>query len=201
MDLVEVRHSTRSVHHIAKQSTPQEWATMASSFFEKGKYELAMHAYERASLRREHAVARAYYLKEQAMICPLTIDRHGITRTEAFTAAAETFMEIAHAAAAFKERVTYFTNAAHCFASTGDDTNTARAYYGAAQYTYAAQHYRKAGLFIDALDVVKSHRELIDPNVAESIQNVCRIIYLRKYQWEYVSSIVTSVEPPGLTKC
>lgn len=143
MDLVEVRHSTRSVHHIAKQSTPQEWATMASSFFEKGKYELAMHAYERASLRREHAVTRAYHLKEQAMICPLTIDRHGITRTEAFTAAAEAFMEIAHAAAAFKERVTYFTNAAHCFASTGDDTNTARAYYGAAQYTYAAQHYCK----------------------------------------------------------
>ncbi|TFK88273.1 hypothetical protein K466DRAFT_598787 [Polyporus arcularius HHB13444] len=167
------------VPRLAMSSTAEDWAKTALSLFNNRRYMQAMHCYERAGLPREKAVAYAYYLREVARSTAVT---RGDTTAQAvaFAVAAEAF--IASAQDAITEKRAYYRIAAECYVHAGDDPKAARAYVAATEYTLAAQHFRKAGLFEDAVSVVQSHKDKVLSTVASSIVDVSRLYFLREKQ-------------------
>ncbi|KAI0716097.1 hypothetical protein C8T65DRAFT_606293 [Cerioporus squamosus] len=167
------------VPRLAMSSTAEDWAKTALSLFNNRRYMQAMHCYERAGLPREKAVAHAYYLREVARSTAVT---RGDTTAQAvaFTKAAEAFL--ASAQDAITEKKAYYRIAAECYVHAGDDQKAARAYVSATEYTLAAQHFRKAGMFEEAVSVVKAHKDKVAENVASSIIDVSRLYFLREKQ-------------------
>ncbi|KAM5542264.1 hypothetical protein V8D89_004137 [Ganoderma adspersum] len=163
----------------AMSSTAEDWAKTAQTLFNNRRYMQAMHCYERAGKAREKAVSHAYYLREVARTTPVT-RRDTSTQAVAFITAAEAF--IASAQAAVTEKKAYYRIAAHCYVDSGEDYKAAEAYSLAMEYTLAAQHYRKAGKFEDAVDVIKQHRGRMQADVVESIVDVSRLYFLRDKQ-------------------
>lgn len=145
-----------------------------------------MHCYERAQMHREEAVAYAYYLREQARSTPVTIRDNSSSREAAFRAAADAFWNSAESTAL--EKRAYFRVSAGCYAESGDNTKAAEAYIQAAEYTLAAQYYRKEGMFDEAVNVIKSHRQEMDHTIADSIYDISRLEFLRARKLKYVSS-------------
>ena len=165
------------VPRLAMSSTAEDWAKTALSLFNNRRYMQAMHCYERAGLAREKAVAYAYYLREVARSTSVT---RGDTTAQAvaFIAAAEAF--IASAKDAVMETKAYYRIAAECYVHAGDDHKAARAYVAATEYTLAAQHYRKAGMFDEAVDLISRHGDCIDGPTLESVRNVARLFYFTR---------------------
>lgn len=174
---------------LAMSSTAEDWAKTALSLFNNRRYMQAMHCYERAGLLRERAVAHAYYLREVARSTRVT--RGDTTaQADAFTLAAKAFLESAEAAVT--EKRAYYRIAAECYAHAGNDYKAGQAYSSATEYTLSAQHFRKAGKFEEAVDVVKAHRDKVTATVAESIVEVSRLYFLREKQLKYVRKVVIS---------
>ncbi|PIL29959.1 hypothetical protein GSI_07870 [Ganoderma sinense ZZ0214-1] len=165
------------VPRLAMSSTAEDWAKTAQTLFNNRRYMQAMHCYERAGKAREKAVACAYYLREVARMTPI---RRGDTsiQTVAFVTAAEAF--IASAQTAITEKKAYYRIAAQCYVDSGDDYKAAQAYASATEYTLAAQHYRKAGKFEEAVDVIKQHKGRMQSDVVESIVDVSKLYFLRE---------------------
>ncbi len=140
----------------------------------------AVHCYERAGLPREKDVAVVYCLREQARAKP--VPRRGVDpiRAAAFIQAAEQFHQSATKATTRSEMRAYYRIAAECFAEAGDDRRAAKAYLDAMEYTRSAQYYRKAGLFDEAVEVVKKYSDEIPAPVAESIIMVAKMHYFRE---------------------
>ncbi|KAL7285962.1 hypothetical protein ACG7TL_001077 [Trametes sanguinea] len=162
---------------LAVSSSPEDWAKMALELFNNRRYVQAMHCYERAGLAREMAVARAYYLREVARTTPIA--KGGNTaRNLAYLTAAKAFSSCAQDAVT--ERRVYHRIAAECYIHAGDDYRGAQAYENAFEFTLAAQLYRKAGKFEEAVAVVKNRRSQIPANVADSIVEVSRLFFLRE---------------------
>ena len=172
------------VPRLAMSSTAEDWAKTAQTLFNNRRYMQAMHCYERAGRTREKAVAHAYYLREIARTTPAS--RGDTGKAVAFTTAAEAF--IASAQVAVTEKKAYYRIAAQCYVDSGDDCKAAQAYSLATEYTLAAQHYRKAGKFEDAVEVIKQHKGRMQADVVESILDVSRLYFLREKQIKYVIS-------------
>ncbi|OSX68101.1 hypothetical protein POSPLADRAFT_1128861 [Postia placenta MAD-698-R-SB12] len=166
------------VPQLAMSSTPEEWAKTALALFNNRRYSQAMHCYERASMPREKAVAHAYFLREQARSTSVNAQEHGSYREAAFRTAADAFYECAESAVI--EKKSYFRISAECYSLSGDDGLAAAAYVRASEYTLAAQHYRKGAMFDEAVDLIRSHRDVVDTTIAESIIDVSRLEYLRE---------------------
>jgi hypothetical protein len=162
------------VPRLAVSSTPEEWADFGKSLFQHKRYIQAMHCFERAFMDREVAVAKAYSLREQARAMP-SGHHHHETAANAF---------IACAIAATKEKRAYFRIAGDCFASHGDDVKAAMAYLNGKEYTLAAERYRKAGRFDDAVNIIKAHRQEMPLKIVESIVGVARLVYFRNFELE-----------------
>ncbi|TBU23105.1 hypothetical protein BD311DRAFT_674657 [Dichomitus squalens] len=167
------------VPRLAMSSTAEDWAKTALSLFNNRRYMQAMHCYERAGLSRERAVANAYYLRELARTRPIS---RGDTssRVSAFLAAAHAF--VASAQKAVTEKSAYYRIAAQCYVDAGSDYEAAWAYAQATEYTLAAQYYRKAGKFEEAVEIIKTHKDRMQPEVVESIVDVSRLYFLREKQ-------------------
>ncbi|TBU42438.1 hypothetical protein BD309DRAFT_866309 [Dichomitus squalens] len=167
------------VPRLAMSSTAEDWAKTALSLFNNRRYMQAMHCYERAGLSRERAVAYAYYLRELARTRP--ISRGGASsRVSAFLAAAHAF--VASAQKAVTEKSAYYRIAAQCYVDAGSDYEAAWAYAQATEYTLAAQYYRKAGKFEEAVEIIKTHKDRMQPEVVESIVDVSKLYFLREKQ-------------------
>ncbi|KAH9919768.1 uncharacterized protein BXZ73DRAFT_104876 [Epithele typhae] len=167
------------VPKLAMSSTPEDWAKTALSLFNNRRYMQAMHCYERAGLTREKAVAHAYHLRELARSTPVTRGE-STAKAAAFVKAADAF--VSSATAAVTEKKAYYRIAGECFVAGGDDVKAAQAYRFAEEYTLAAQHFRKAGKFDDAIDVIQSHKGLVAAAVADSILGVSKLYFLREKQ-------------------
>ena len=167
------------VPRLAMSSTAEDWAKTAQTLFNNRRYMEAMHCYERAGKTREKAVAHAYCLREVARTTPVT---RGDTSNQviAFVTAAEAF--IASAQAAVTEKKAYYRIAAQCYVDSGEDYKAAEAYLLATEYTLAAQHFRKAGKFEEAVNVIKQHKERMQVDVVERIVDVSRLYFLREKQ-------------------
>ncbi|KAH9919767.1 uncharacterized protein BXZ73DRAFT_104875 [Epithele typhae] len=167
------------VPKLAMSSTPEDWAKTALSLFNNRRYMQAMHCYERAGLTREKAVAHAYHLRELARSTPVTRGE-STAKAAAFVKAADAF--VSSATAAVTEKKAYYRIAGECFVAGGDDVKAAQAYRSAEEYTLAAQHFRRAGKFDDAIDVIQSHKGLVAAAVADSILGVSKLYFLREKQ-------------------
>jgi hypothetical protein len=168
------------VPQLAVKSTPQEWADSGRSLFENKRYLQAMHCFERAVLPREMAVANAYYLRE----CARNILSDSGGRANAFRIAAEAFLGSAMASTNMKLR--YFLIAGDCFERGSDDRQAAKAYFDGEDYTKAAQLYSKNGMFDQAVEVIRVHRDRMDQSTVEQVNRVAGLFYFKEQRLEYV---------------
>lgn len=164
-------------------STTEDWAKMALELFNNRRYMQATHCYERAGLAREKAVAHAYHLREVARSTAVTKSA-AAARAIAYITAAEAFCVSAQEAVT--EKRAYYRIAAECYVQSGDDYKGAQAYVNATEYTLAASHFRKAGKFDDAVEIIMIHREQVAEDVAEKITDVSRLYYLREKNLRFV---------------
>lgn len=144
----------------------------------------ARHCFERAGLPNEKAVAYAYYLREQAR---MMVGRSGsqiLARTKAFLTAAHAFASCAQHS--LRQKGTYLRVAGDCYVLGQDEPAAARAYLDASQFTLAARHFRKAGMFDEAVEVIQTHRVHMDSDVAEDIMDLARLYYFKERKLEYV---------------
>ncbi|KAI0696497.1 hypothetical protein C8T65DRAFT_583394 [Cerioporus squamosus] len=180
--LVESCTPGSDIPQLAMSSSPEEWAATALSLFNSKRYAQAMHCYERAGLPREKAVAYAYTLREQALAAPENPRGGSLSRADAYALAAEAFLASAHDAVA--EKSVYYRIAAECFVSNDDHVKAADAYYAASKYDLAAQHYRQAGKFDSAVEVIRSHKAEMDEAVVETVTEVSKLYFLREQEVE-----------------
>lgn len=162
---------------LASTSTAEEWAETAQSLFDHKRWSQAMRCYERASMFRERDVAHAYHLRQQALAIARGSDS---VRTTAYTTAAQAFEKSALASTNETEVVAYNRIAGDCYSAIGDHPKAGAAYRAAQEYAQSAQHYRKAGLFDSAVDVVSAHGDKIPEQEADSIMTVAKMHYLNK---------------------
>ncbi|KAH9931245.1 uncharacterized protein B0H18DRAFT_929725 [Fomitopsis serialis] len=184
--------SDSDIPRLATSSTPEEWAKTAFTLFSNRRYLQAMHCYERAKLVRERAAAEAYYLEEKARAAHTITRADNVARVLAFTKAAEAFWK--SGLDAVKEKQTYFRKSAECYVQGNDLARAARAYVLAENFTLAVQLYRKAGLFDEAVAVIESHGDLVEPDVVRSVTDVSRLEYLRKRNVKQARSLFGSDE-------
>ena len=138
--------------------------------------------FQRAGLRQEKRVAYAFLLRERADALPL--DHRGgaagnAVRSEAFIKAADAFSASVPGALR-EEKRSYHRNAGECYERGGDNKRAAESYLDAEQYDLSAKLFRKAGLFDEALDVVKNHEDKMNESVVRSIVEVSKIQFLRQ---------------------
>ena len=149
-----------------------------------------MHCFERANLPREMAVANAYYLREQARSLLGSSPQRNGPCLKAFIKAAEAFLDCASSAS--KETRTYFSVAADCFERGDDIKRAAKANLDAENFTRAAQLYRKVGMFDEAVQIVKDHKEKMEAHIADSIVDIARLYYFKEHELEYVLQQIIS---------
>lgn len=183
------------VPRLAVSSSPQEWEKSGRTLFQNKRYLQAMHCFERAGLNREVSVSRTYYLREQARATPTTGSRQALKlRQNAFTIAAEAFLQCAVAATSSREKNVYFRNAGDCFEHADNDCEAAQAYVKAREFGLAVKLYRKCGMFDEAVDVVTTHREDIEADVAENLLDVARLFYFNRNELEKAKRLFSSDE-------
>lgn len=154
-----------------------------------------MHSFERAGLQREMDIAIAYHLRERARLMQPGSRHANAERAQAFAFAADAFLKCADAGG--DDVQTYYRVAGDCYSHANDAKHAAQAYLSATEYTLAAQHYRKGGLFDEAVDVVQAHHDNVEPEFAHTLIDTARVFYLR----EQVSSKYLSHSAVTILTC
>ncbi|EIN13313.1 P-loop containing nucleoside triphosphate hydrolase protein [Punctularia strigosozonata HHB-11173 SS5] len=192
-NLVQIR-APSTVERLANSSTAEEWATTAKELFSNKRYMQATYAYERANMHREASVSRAYHLRDTARTTPSENQKPTNLREEAFAEAARAFTSCAKKATKDSEKLAYFKVAGSCFGEADDDASAAKAYRHAQEFTLAAQHFRYAGLFDDAVSVIQDPNARVLPAVAEKIVNVAKIHYFEMDELDKAAQLFDSEE-------
>ncbi|GBE80111.1 predicted protein [Sparassis crispa] len=175
-DQIDVWIPGSKVPRLATSSTSEEWAHAARTHFENKHYTQAMHAYDKASMAGEKAVAEAFYLREKARN---TLDVGGTARSIAFGDAAEAFRVRAEIATA-RERKAYFRIAAQCYGESGKPRPAAQCYIHADDYAEAALSLRDAELFDEAVQIIQSHRIHVEEADADLVISSAISYYFKK---------------------
>ena len=183
-ELVDEHRPDMPMPALAVSSGKEEWAEAARSLFVKRQYSEAVDAFERADRPQERLVALAYSLREEARAS--FANSHGVVSSQSsmFVKAAEAFVDAAHGALEDEDRRTYYRIAAECYVRGGNDGKAGAAYRDAREYTLAAKHFRKAGMFDEAVTVVQSYGEDIPRDVVQSIVDVSKLYYIRENEIE-----------------
>ncbi|KAM5542265.1 hypothetical protein V8D89_004138, partial [Ganoderma adspersum] len=179
-ELVEEHRRDMPMPTLAVSSGKEEWADAARSLFVKRQYSEAVDAFERANRPQERLVALAYSLREEARASFANTRGVVSSQSSAFVRAAEAFIDAVHGAPEPEDRRTYYRIAAECYVRGGNDGKAGAAYRDAAEYTLAAKHLRKAGMFDEAVAVVQFHGQDIPPDVVQSIVDVSKLYYIRE---------------------
>ncbi|KDQ58729.1 hypothetical protein JAAARDRAFT_155337 [Jaapia argillacea MUCL 33604] len=176
--LVQICAPGAAVPQLAVSSTPEEWEKSGRNLFEHKQYIQAIHCFKRAGLEREVLVANAYHLRQLACSHPLKTP----TRSQAFLATAEAFIDCARTAHYDRENLKhiYLKNVAESYVHAGDDPKAAKAFQDACEFTLAAQHYSKASLFDEAVEVIRAHRGEMSEPVASQIVHLARLFYVKE---------------------
>ena len=179
-DLVDIHTPGMPMPRLAMSSSKEEWAEAGHSLFAKGRYEEAMLDFQRAGLRQEKQVAFAFLLRQRAEALPADRGANLIARNVAYIKAADAFIDAVPHARTIEEKQSYRRNAGGAFERGGEYAKAAEAYLGAEQYDLAAQLFRRAGMFDEALGVVKNHEREMSDDVARGVRDVSKIHYLRE---------------------
>lgn len=146
-----------------------------------------MHCFERSGHTHERSIAEAYYLRQQARI-------QNSGRKAAFAVAAKAFCACAVESPASNRRKDYYRIAADCYREANDFGSAASAFLHAEEYNHASRFFRKAGMFDDAVKVIKSNRGCVDQVLAEEIIDVSKIHYFHENKLEYDDTIIPTSE-------
>jgi tetratricopeptide (TPR) repeat protein len=183
-DLVTTTSDTE-LPRLAVASLSDEWERSGRSLFSKKRYAHAMQCFQRASLRREAAVAEAYLLRDQARAVSLGQHNNGDMRSKAFIDAAEAFVRCALSASV--EKRAYYRTAAVCFKESDKLSEATQNYLNAEDFDSAAKVFCDAQKFDDAVRVVRDHQDTMQSNVVLQVVSVCARHYFETGQSRQVS--------------
>ncbi|KAI0668726.1 hypothetical protein C8Q78DRAFT_979481 [Trametes maxima] len=192
--LVESHAPGTPIPQLAVSSGKEEWAEVAWSLFHKKQYSEAELAFSRARRQREQRVAHAYVLRDIAWASLAGSARwRGSGEACAWVDAAKAFLKSGQEAEDEDDKRSYYLHAAECFAKAGgNDRYAAEAFYLAQDYEKAARHYRAAGMFDEAVGVVKHHAESVDQTVSDNILSVSKLQFLRQNEVEKAHALFDS---------
>ncbi|EDR08129.1 uncharacterized protein LACBIDRAFT_294434 [Laccaria bicolor S238N-H82] len=200
-DLVNDSVSEFRFTDLAVESTPEDWEIRAKDFFDQEQFAQARYAYKKGLLHHAADVANAYELREIARSRstgpPRAVFEH---RMKAFAKASRAFLSCAKEAIHAPED--YYRAAAECFENAGDGPHgaltylpeAARAYLLAKCFTNAAQLFRKAAMFDEAIDVITKHPEKVEKSVVKQIKEAARLKYFTVKEFEKAHKLFDSIE-------
>jgi len=149
------------------ESTPEQWAESGHKLFNYGRFEQAIHCFERANLRREVGIAKAFQLREEAKS-----NLQPSEREKAFRAAGDAFIKCIKEANGI-ERTSYYRDAAKCFASAGDVRQAASFYITSEDFASAARQYQKGEHFDDLVRLLECDQEKISKWYRDELFESC----------------------------
>lgn len=173
-------------------STSTEWTKQAQQYFSKGLFGEAAFCFKKAGQDWWASVALAYGDRQVANRLP---EKHP-RRIPAFSEVAQNFVRLAQLAENSndpKNARLLFLNAAECFVAVVDHPSAAEAFFKAHKFTEAAYHYRRAGLFDEAIDVIKTQK--VDPSVAYAIQYAAKFVYTRRRDVQSLQYVIQLILP------
>ncbi|EPQ56620.1 P-loop containing nucleoside triphosphate hydrolase protein [Gloeophyllum trabeum ATCC 11539] len=185
---IDLYTSKMELPKLAVSSTPEEWSGTGWSLFENRRYYQAMHCFQRAGLKYETDIASAYHLRDHAR----SIHSLASARSKAFMEAADAFVGVAAASNQPRDRLTYMKNAAQCYVLAEDVRKAAQAFLDAEEFTLAASQYQKAGLFDEAIEVIRTTQ--VEADIAGTICHTARLFYLQKKRLKQAATLFDSVE-------
>ena len=154
-----------------------ESADQGRGLFWSRIFSQSMHSLEQAELQREVGTANAYHLRERARSLESGSLYASTKSALAYTHAGDAFLKCADAGE--NDVRSYYRLACDCYSHADDVKQAAQAYLSAAEYALAAQQYQKGELFDEAIDLIRSHRESIEPGLANTLTDSARVFYLR----------------------
>ncbi|KIM51667.1 hypothetical protein SCLCIDRAFT_33255 [Scleroderma citrinum Foug A] len=172
-----------NIFQYAVESTPEQWAESGHKLFDCGRFEQAIHCFERAHLPRELRIAKAFQLREEARSI-LQPSEH----QNACITAAEAFIQCTQESIGNVEKNNYYRYAAKCYASAGHIHGAADFYIASDDFASAAKEYQKAGYFDDLVSLIKRYPEKITKWYKDQLFELC----VRHY---YGSKILRSPIP------
>lgn len=128
-------------------------------------------------MQREADIANAHYLRELARSLQPGSHDSNAESTLAYAVAADAFLKCADAG--WDDVRAYYRAAGDCYSRANHAKQAAQAYLCSAEYNLAAQHYQKGELFDEAIDLIHSKREHIEPGLAHTLTDAARVFYLR----------------------
>ncbi|KAG8926503.1 hypothetical protein FRC01_008764 [Tulasnella sp. 417] len=158
-------------------STSTEWTKQAQQYFSKGLFGEAAFCFKKAGQDWWASVALAYGDRQVASRLP---EKHPRC-LPAFSEVAQNFVRLAQLAENSddsKNARLLFLNAAECFVAILDHPSAAGAFSKAHKFTEAAYHYRRAGMFDEAIDVINAQK--VDSKVAAAIKYAAKFVYTRR---------------------
>lgn len=158
------------------RSTAEEWGERARSCFQLEDYANASLCFERAEDLWWKLVSDAHRAEQLAIVMPVTHPR----RITAFRACAEAFQACADDSPTADDFQTLMISSARSFVQAKDHKAAAKAFRQASKLNEAAWHYRLAGCFDEALDIIHSSPLEVDKRLAESITDVAKVVYTKK---------------------
>ncbi|KAH7101458.1 hypothetical protein BKA62DRAFT_176919 [Auriculariales sp. MPI-PUGE-AT-0066] len=197
-DLVQ-NLAASEVSHIATSSSPEEWSSRAQTFFKNGNFSQARRCFARATQPYHAAVAHAFHLRAIAGEKEETTSRHlRNERARAYLDAGSAFEAVASANGnVFNEREigVYFRYAGECLRLSGKEhlARAAGCFEKADKNMVAAEVYREAAHFDDAVRVIRTH-ELESQPAAAVIMNAAKLHYFRNGHFENGCDLFDSVE-------
>ncbi|RXW13065.1 hypothetical protein EST38_g12789 [Candolleomyces aberdarensis] len=186
------------VPQLAASSTSEEWATTGYTLFTNRRYLQAKHAFERAGRAREAKISYTHHLRDTAHSIQPSNKETTSTKRKELCFAAESFLECARDSKGKQQRV-FFHNAAECFENAGscgdnmgDYQRAAEAYENAKEYTAAVRLYKKTEMFDEAVHIIQKHRQEVDEELANDVQEVATRFYSKKFR--KAKTLIESVE-------
>ncbi|KAG8900068.1 hypothetical protein FRC00_014670 [Tulasnella sp. 408] len=167
-------HRGGQVPQLAVSNLEEEWAEQAQQYFSKSLFSEAELCFERAGMVWWVKVAQAYRARQDAM----REAERDTSQLSTFLKVAQEFEHLAQEGQSKEDPESLrllFANAGECYAVLPDHVSAATAFFKAKKFTAAAYHYRMAGCFDEAIEVVRLH--LVDPDVAESIKYTAKFVY------------------------
>jgi tetratricopeptide (TPR) repeat protein len=155
---------------------------MGRVLFSRGNYQQAVLCFERAGANLLRDISKGYLYRKKARLLEVGSNK----RKLAFLEAANTLRACAQGE--HSQSRTCFLRAAECYAEAREDRKASDAFYNGGDFTRSAQFARKAGAFDLALEVIRQHT--IDEAVAESIVDVCKVVYVREREYRYLIRVL-----------
>ncbi|KAG9047262.1 hypothetical protein FS837_002665 [Tulasnella sp. UAMH 9824] len=170
-------HRGGPIPKIAVSNHDEEWAEQAQQYFAKNLFSEAAFCFQRARMPWWMAVAQTYKDRQEA----IRLTEKDPSRLSKLHTIAQTFDRLAREGQSKEDEDSLrllFANAGECYAVVPEHLSAAVAFLKARKYTAAAWHYRMAGSFDEAVDVVK--RYPVDSDVAENIKYTAKFVFTRR---------------------